>query len=173
MALVDYGIACFLAWLFATAGWHKLHDPAQFGALIEQYLPASLGRRWQVYPVGLTELALALVVLLPATRMLGGLLAASLLIVYAGLMGWQLVKGRRDLRCGCGGPASQVMISPVLLVRNLLCASAALLLVMPVESSPWTIPTVGLVLFIAGFLVLLYLSSEQLIANGQKMAGSN
>lgn len=172
MVMLDYGIAGFLAWLFATAGWHKLYEPAQYSMLIGQYLPALPGKRWLVYPVALVELALAILLLLPATRPAGGLAAAALLVAYAGLMGWQLAMGRRDIRCGCGGPASRVTISPSLVLRNLLCAAGALLLAFPAGGLHLTIPAIGLVLFVAGFLILLYLCSEQLIANSQKMAGS-
>ncbi|MEX2489441.1 MAG: MauE/DoxX family redox-associated membrane protein [Pseudomonadales bacterium] len=172
MVMVSWGIAVFLAWLFLSAGWHKLRSPSAFSAVLAQYLAAASDRQWLVYPLAISEFLLAVLLLLPATQVAGAMLASAFLALYAGVMTWQLAKGRRDVRCGCAGPASEVTVSPSLIIRNLMCAAAALVLVVP---APWvTMSTapVGLVAFVGGFLVVLYLCSDQLIANSQKMAGS-
>lgn len=172
MAMVSWGIAVFLAWLFVSAGWHKLRSASAFTVILTQYLAAASDRQWLVYALAISELALAVLLLVPATQVAGAILAAALLTLYAGAMSWQLAKGRRDLRCGCAGPASEVTVSPSLVTRNLLCAACALILVVPAPGLTMSAAPLGLVAFVGGFLVVLYLCSDQLIANSQQMAGS-
>lgn len=173
--VVAIALSGFIAWLFVVAGLHKLRHPAQFSELAAQYLPAPLRGLWRdglVYPVGVLEIGIALALLPPQTRVAAAVAAAALLAVYALMMAWQLALGRRDLRCGCAGPASEVLVSPGLVVRNLLTAGLALLLALP--SGPMALSGTGflLALCMAGFLVGLYLAAEQLISNSQQMAGS-
>ncbi|HEY7776176.1 MAG TPA: MauE/DoxX family redox-associated membrane protein [Kineobactrum sp.] len=170
--LISSGLAGFLAWLFAVAGWYKLRNPGQYHELMMRYLRGVSVSKWLVYPLGALELVVALALLLPATRLPGAAMAAVLLGFYACLMAWQLAQGHRDLRCGCAGPASEVMVSPALVVRNLVCVVAALAVLLPSAPASAGLPGMGLVLFIAVFLTVLYLCSEQMIANRQKMAGS-
>ena len=173
--VVGIALAGFLALLFVVAGTHKLRHPAQFSELAAQYLPAPLRPLWRdglVYPVGLAEIAIALALLLPLTRGVAAVVAAALLTGYALMMAWQLVQGRRDLRCGCAGPASDVLVSPALVARNLLVAGLGLLLALPL--GPMALSGVGILLALcmAGFLAVLYLGAEQLISNSQHMARS-
>jgi len=173
--IVAVAVAGFLAWLFAVAGWHKLRHPAQFSELAAQYLPAALRSLWRdklVYPVAVLEIAVALALLPPQTRGIAALTAAGLLAGYGLMMAWQLLLGHRDLRCGCAGPASDVLVSPVLVMRNLLTAGLALLLILPPNPMAWSGAGVLLTLCMAGFLVALYLGAEQLISNSQHMARS-
>ncbi|MEQ9462565.1 MAG: MauE/DoxX family redox-associated membrane protein [Haliea sp.] len=173
--VVGIALAGFLAWLLATAGVHKLRHPAQFSELAAQYLPQPLRPLWRdqlVSPVGILEVAIALALLLPQTRAAAALLAATLLTGYALMMAWQLAQGRRDLRCGCAGPASDVLVSPALVLRNLLTAALTLLLALP--AGPFAVSASGILLALcmAGFLIGLYLAAEQLISNSQHMVKS-
>jgi len=173
--IVGLALAGFLAWLFVVAGLHKLRHPAQFSELAAQYLPAPLRPLWRdalVYPVGMLEMGIALALLPPQTRGGAAVIAAALLAMYALMMAWQLALGRRDLRCGCAGPASDVLVSPALVVRNLLTAGVALLLLLPLGPVAWSAAGILLTLCMAGFLVGLYLGAEQLISNSQQMVGS-
>ncbi len=173
--VVGVALAGFLAWLLATAGVHKLRHPARFSELAAQYLPQSLRPLWRdalVYPVGVLELAIALALLPPQTRQVAALVAAAVLMSYALMMAWQLAQGRRDLRCGCAGPASDVLVSPALVLRNLLIAGFALLLVLPAGSFAPSAAGILLALCMAGFFIGLYLAAEQLISNSQHMARS-
>jgi hypothetical protein len=49
-----------------------------------------------------------------------------LLAVYAGAMGINLLRGRRDLDCGCMGPGARSPVGAGLIVRNLILMTAAL-----------------------------------------------
>lgn len=173
--VVAIGLAGFLAWLFAVSAFHKLRNAASFSELAAQYLPESFRgwwRDWLVYPIGVAELAIALALLLPQGRVVGAAAAAALLVGYGLLMAAQLVQGRRDLRCGCAGPASEVRVSPALVARNLLTAALAVPLLLPVTPMGISPGAIALALGMTGFLLALYLSAEQLIGNSQLMARS-
>lgn len=168
-------MAGFLAWLFAMAGFHKLRYPGSLGEVAAQYVPVALRGGWLnglVILVGAVELLIALALLWPAERLAGAAGAGALLLAYALLMAWQLLQGHRDLRCGCAGPASDVRISPALVARNLLIAGLAALLWFPTAPAALSLPALGLALGMVLFLLVLYLSAEQLISNSQSMAGS-
>jgi hypothetical protein len=168
--LIGFGISGFLLWLFATAGLHKLRAPAHFSSVIAAYFPALPGVHRLPVPVAVLELAIALALLLPMTAGAGLLAAAAVLGLYAALMAWQLVRGRRELRCGCAGPASELAVSPALVGRNLVCAGFALLALAPRTETAVGAAGLGLSLYVAVFLIILYLCSEQIVSNSQQMA---
>ena len=110
--------ACF-ALLFLTSGVHKLRDQPRFRGALEAYelLPdATLGAIARLLPLG--EIACAMALLVPRTRAAAALCAAGLLTAYAVAMGINLVRGRRDLDCGCMGFGRGQTISAALLWRN-------------------------------------------------------
>ena len=169
--LIGSAIAWFLAWLFAVAALHKLRAPVYYRSLVTRWLPGVPGVRQTVFAVAALELILALSLLVPALRSAALLAAAMLLLLYAALMGSQLAQGRRDVQCGCAGPASAAVISPALLLRNLLCGALALTALVPSVDVDAGVAGVGLALGVALFMVFAYLASEQMIANAQAMAG--
>jgi hypothetical protein len=121
-------------------------------------------------PVAVLELTIALALLLPMTASAGLRAAAAVLALYAALMTWQLIRGRRELRCGCAGPASELAVSPALVGRNLVCAGLALLALAPRTETVAGAAGLGLSLYVAVFLIILYLCSEQIVSNSQQMA---
>ena len=128
-----------LALLFAVAAWHKLRDLSAFRATLSNYrlLPATL--TWPIAPaLAACELAVAALLLAPAVRLEGApvapLAALGLLALYSGALAINLARGRRDLDCGCLGPAHRQPVSYGLLVRNALLAAGACLLLPPVAA---------------------------------------
>jgi hypothetical protein len=117
-----------LALLFAAAAWHKLRDLAAFRAALGEY---------QLLPeagIGLASRALVGLELVTAGMLAlstsGGLPAAALLAVYTAAIGVNLARGRREIDCGCFGPAARQPLSYGLALRNaglLLLALAAAL----------------------------------------------
>ncbi len=169
--LITAGLAWFFAWLFAVAAVHKLRSPLYYQALLGSWFPALPGIRLVVFGVAGAELAIVVALLVPGSRTAGLLVSALLLLVYAVAMGLQLASGRRDVKCGCAGPASSITVSAPLLLRNLICAFLALLALLPGRELSVGFAGLGLSLSVAGFLVAGYLNSEQLIANAQRLAG--
>ncbi len=171
--LIVSGLAWFFAWLFAVAAVHKLRDNSYYRRLLASWFPALPQAFPLAYLAAASELVVVIMLLLPATRSAGLLASAMLLLVYALAMGAQLASGRRDLKCGCAGPASNATISPALLIRNLFCAAFALVAVVPVQAVAATAAGVVLSLALAAFMIAGYLTSEQLITNAQLIGGDS
>jgi Methylamine utilisation protein MauE len=175
--LISSGVALFFAWLFALAGVHKLRSPAYYVDLLASYFPSlPASPAWLVAPVAALELAIAALLIFPQTLGLGLLGCAAVLCIYAIAMALQIWRGKSDMACGCAGPASNLSVSPALVIRNLLCAtlalcSFALLIQAQTASVEAGLVGYGLSAFVAGFMIVLYLCSDQLIANAQQMAG--
>lgn len=168
---VSSGIAWFLAWLFGLAALHKLRSTPFYMDLLAGWFPGIAVGAALVRVSAALEGAVMVALLVPQARAAGLLAAAMMLLVYAAAMGLQLAQGQRNMRCGCAGPASDVSISPALLVRNFLCAALALAAIVPGVITSMNISSLSLSLAIALFLVLSYLTSEQMIANAQRISG--
>jgi hypothetical protein len=120
-----------LATLFAVSLLHKLRDPAVFRASVRGYelLPPRLVPASAWLLIGSEGLA-AMGLLWPGADPLGGSMALALLALYSTAVGINLARGRRDIDCGCLGPALRQPLSAWLLLRNglLMLAAAALLM---------------------------------------------
>jgi hypothetical protein len=121
--------------VFARALLHKASDFEAFRQSVEDYRigppglsgPAAIG-------LGLAEAAVVLGLLLPATRAAAALGAIALLLLYAGAMALNLMRGRTSIDCGCGGPGQA--ISWTLVGRNAVLAGVAALALLPVAERP-------------------------------------
>ena len=122
-----------LALLLASAALAKLRDFGDFAAAVAGYrlLPRRLAAPAAAIFVA-AELALALGLWLPALRVASALGAALLLSLYGVAIALNLVRGRRDIDCGCGGPLARQSLSEGLVLRNLLLAGLALVAALPV-----------------------------------------
>jgi hypothetical protein len=169
-APVATGVALFLCWLFAAAAVHKLRSPDYYSRLVSAYLPAPGIARLAVPVIALGELCVALALLVPASRSAGFAAATAVLTGYALSMTWQYLRGRADLACGCSGPASTLTVGPALILRNLVCAGLAGALVFA-GKGPLGLMGLALGVFLALFMVFVYLCTDQIIANAQAMAG--
>jgi hypothetical protein len=123
-----------LALLFAAAAVHKLRDRRGFRRTLRRYriLPAAL-----VGPAAalLTASEIMVAATLPFWRV-AALGAAAILALYAAAMALNLARGRRDLDCGCMGPAKSTPVSGALVARNLALAAAALASALPPATRP-------------------------------------
>jgi hypothetical protein len=121
--IVRGGLALLLAW----SAVHKLRDVAAFRGALEGY--ALLPALW-VVPAGAAliavEIGLAVALCLPPVGAAAAVATAALLALYGAAMAVNLGRGRRDIDCGCGGPAGAQPIGAGLVARNALLAAAAL-----------------------------------------------
>jgi hypothetical protein len=141
-----------LAGLFAVAATHKLRAPRVFVATLRDYrvLPG-----WLVWPgaagVIASELVLVPALLHPASAGAAGLAATALLGAYSWGIAVNLARGRRDIDCGCLGPAKRQPLSGWLLVRNAALLPCACMAAWP--PSTRALVWVDGVSFVAGLLV--------------------
>ncbi|MDJ0926884.1 MAG: MauE/DoxX family redox-associated membrane protein [Gammaproteobacteria bacterium] len=169
--LLDPLVNLILRWsfilLFGLSALHKLRDFAGFARQLADYrlLPQGLVSPAAAVVVG-SELAIACGLLIPATQAAAATIAAMLLAAYALAIGVNLARGRRNIDCGCSGPALRQTLSEGLLVRNGVLIAAALFCAMPTTTrdlGPWDwFMAIAAVLTVA----LLYTGANTLLANG-------
>ena len=116
------------------------------------------------------ELMSSVLVLVSLTRSAGLLIMAALLFFYATAISINLYRGRRDIDCGCNGPATTQALSWWLVFRNLLFLGLVLLAMGPSidRSLNWLdLFTILLAVLVASGL---YLGFNQLLAQAPRLA---
>jgi len=156
-----------LALLLAAAAVHKLRDPAAFRAALAAYrlVPA-----WCAPAIVALEVIVAVALCVPGP--VGPVGAAGLLLAYAGAIAVNLVRGRRDIDCGCAGPAARRPIGWALVARNLLLAVLACGGLVAVEARP--LHWIDAVTVVAATLAAsaLYAAADHLLALAPRARGA-
>lgn len=160
-----------LSLLLASAAWHKLRDVGAFRAAVENYrlLPPVWALPVAAFLVA-AESGLALALVLPGVGGAAALGAAALLALYATAMAVTLRRGRRDVDCGCAGPARRQSVRPALVARNGVLILAALCAALPAGARPLAWVDAFTVLFAPAAAAGLYLAIDGLLANGPRLA---
>ncbi len=170
LVVVSTAVALFMCWLLVNAGLHKI-NPANkqyYAQLVSTYTFERLKPKgWVIFSLGIAEIALALLLILPHTRSYVAPLVCLLLLSYMASMAFQLYQGKKDLACGCSGPNSHLKVSMGLLLRNCILAAGVLFCLLPL--SPLNIDLGFLAGCVALACIVFYLSCEQLLANAQKL----
>lgn len=122
--------ASWLALLLAHAGLSKLLDRSLWLQQLSAYRLPSAWLAPLAWALPLSEAALALALLSPL-RPWAAAGAASLLLVYAAAMAWQIAHGHSP-DCGCGG--QPLPVSAWLVLRNGLLLLPAALAALPAHS---------------------------------------
>ncbi|MBS0327997.1 MAG: methylamine utilization protein MauE [Proteobacteria bacterium] len=128
-----------LALIFLAGAVQKARHPAWFGRAVREY---DLLAPWAAAPVAivvtLAEFGCALGVLWAPARTLAAGGMVTLLLVFSAAVTINLARGRRDLECGCWGPAeaSGAGLSGWIVVRNVAVAAMAAALWLPVSPRP-------------------------------------
>lgn len=118
----DTGFVLSLRWIlaavFLTGLLHKLKSPGAFVTILNGYrlLPEALTAP-AAYLVLAAEVVAAAALI--ANARLGSVVALCLLCLYTLAIAINLVRGRRDIDCGCAGPAVRQTLSGWLVVRNI------------------------------------------------------
>lgn len=116
--------------VFGAAGWSKLRSPEAFEGVVYNFriLPErAAGPFARLLP--LAELAVAVGLILPVTRMAAATVALALLAVFCVAIVVNLIRGRREIDCGCFRSTLKQHLSGGLILRNGLLAGLAGLLV--------------------------------------------
>lgn len=167
--LFGTAVAIGLACLLLSAAWHKAASHAAFVAALGNYrlLPPGLVRPVAAF-LPVVEAALALGWLAGGRGRLVAAATAALLLVYAAALAVNLLRGRRQIDCGCGFSGSAGGEQPLswwLVARNVLLAGLAGLAGLP-DSGRDLGTSDGLTLAGATLAaVLLYAGASQLIRN--------
>jgi len=111
------------------------------------------------------ELAIAAGLLWSTSRPYAGILAFLLIGAYALAIAINLARGRKDIDCGCSGPAMRQPLQPALLARNLLLAIVALCALLPMLDRPLGLLDNFVMIAAGTVLVLLYTTTDLWLAN--------
>lgn len=162
--------AITVAVILASAATHKVRAPARFAKQLEDYqlLPKVL-----LKPIArglpLVEIGVAFALLVPASRSSAALLAAALLALYAAAIGINLWRGRADIDCGCSGPDQAQPLRPVLLARNSVLVTLALVASIAPQARDLGFFDGFVVIAASTVLLLIYAAAEGLLANGPRL----
>ena len=169
MEIFVYAVSLLIAGLLAHAGISKLLPQNQhyYTDVIQGYGVPKNQSFALPRLIGLTELVIAILVLTPQFTTMGLTGAAILFAIYLIAFIKQLAQGKADANCGCAGPGANMMISPMLLLRNTVLISMCLL-GMSIDFSSFS-ATWFIVIPLAISLGFVYHSCEQLIVNQQKI----
>jgi hypothetical protein len=166
--MLDPGIGALIivavAMLLLTASVHKWRELGVFAVTLRAYRLMPDAAVLVVAPlVAAVEAALGTAMLIPRARPAAAIAGAALLGLYAAAIAINLVRGRRDLDCGCGGREGRRPIAPWMVTRNLLLAAALVLAALPWARRPLT--GVDAVTVVGGVAVLsmIYAAIDRLI----------
>ena len=166
--LIAASSAIALSWLMAVAGAARLRHLKDHARALDAYalLPEGAGR-WLVPVLGVAECAAALAIWPRGTRVAAAVLMLALLVLYSGAIAINLLRGRRDIECGCGGAATHVPLSGWLLARNGALLAAAFAVheapqALALAGASW--PSALAALAVATVLVLLYNGANFLLS---------
>lgn len=164
--IVQIVAALVLSCVFVTAGFHKCQAPAEFAAALSNYklLPAALNRQC-VYLLPVAEIITGVALLIPAVTQLAAVAAGALLTMYMFAIGVNLLRGRRNIDCGCGGPQQRQTISEWMIARNGLLLFLAALAGAPVQPRPLLWFDWAVVVLAAVVGCLFYHIINQLLVN--------
>ena len=162
-----------VAGIFAAALAHKLKSLSAFAAIVRDY---------ELIPPALIPAFARLVVLLEAIVVAGlagalgvrwaATLAVLLLALYGAGMAVNLARGRRDIDCGCFGPAGDAgrhTLSGWLLARNAVLAVVAAFLFLPVAARALNWLDVTTIAAAAAAGLAAYAAADQLMANAPRL----
>ncbi|MBK8961321.1 MAG: methylamine utilization protein MauE [Proteobacteria bacterium] len=170
--VVTHLVAAALAMLLLIGAWQKLRDQLAFRTALEAYdiVPANSLSALAAWLLPCAEVLAAVALVVDRTRGYGVALAALLLCVVTAAVIVNLLRGRTDLGCGCGGIEDEQTLSWALVARN----GVLLLLLAVVAMEPAARDLNGLdyLTVAAGACALygLYAMVNQLLANQPRLA---
>jgi hypothetical protein len=149
----------------------KFRDLGAFADALENYALLPIALVWPLARALPAFEALAGMALLsPGSRPWGAGLATALLLLVSAAIAINLVRGRRDIDCGCGGFEDEQHLSWALVGRNAVLLALLAASLAPV--APRALAWLDYVSLLAGAASLfgLYVLTNQLLANRPRLA---
>lgn len=167
LGLVVRGLLCLLL-LWACV--HKLRDLGAFATTIEQY--DVLPRGWAIVSApafAVCEFFLVVGLFVPSAYRGAGIAVAGLMSLYSLAIGVNLLRGRRDIDCGCLGPGYRQPLSGGLLVRNTVVIAAGLALMLPESGRRLSWIDAFSVAAAGATFALLFVAANQLLSQEPRL----
>lgn len=162
----DIAVRGALAAVLLVAAWHKLRDPIGFWQAVSGYqlLRENLARP-TARLIPLVEIALALSLLVFSSSSLPLVAVMALWLAYGSAIAVNLLRGRTELDCGCGGIGADQTIHWGLVARNGVLVAVTGFLLFPgvIRELVWfDYAAAG---FACLLLLLVYATAEHLLRN--------
>ena len=144
------------ALLLVSAAIQKFLRLGRFADIVVAYrvLPTALGRP-AAWLIPCLEAAIALALVWEPTRNSAVIAAMVLLLAYAAGLAVNLLRGRRDLDCGCGAARDRRPIAAWMVWRNWVLAAALAIAALP--WSPRSLDLTDLLTLVGGLTVVITL----------------
>lgn len=122
-------IRIFLATLFLTTGYEKLVDKEKHFAILKEYriLPKNYIRLLGTIEI-YTELITGAMLLIGLFLKVFVLISITLFLIYSSAISINLIKGKKEISCGCGGIVGHHHLSWKLVIRNFIFIILAIIL---------------------------------------------
>jgi ABC-type amino acid transport system permease subunit len=161
-------VTYFSALIFAVSAWHKLSAPQYYARVISDYqFSAVRGTPQLALTIGVVELSLAVWLLTGFQSNAAAATGAIIFLTYAVAIGINLLRGRRDIDCGCGGRGDTGGIRAWHVWRNLLFA---ILIVGGVNGQTGSSASETLLAVATAIVaIVVYHAAETLISNSDKI----
>lgn len=175
MAVIDPAVHALLraglALVLAGAAAHKLRDLHAFRVALGDYQLVPWAATGVLAPALVAaELAAAALLVSPLARPWGFAAAAALVATYSAAIAVNLVRGRRDIDCGCFGPALRVGLGGGLLARNAVLLAAAIAGFAPVAPRALGALDAATVAGALAFLAFAHAAATRLLAGAPASA---
>jgi uncharacterized membrane protein YphA (DoxX/SURF4 family) len=166
---IQLALRLAFALLLGAAASHKLRDLARFREVLRAYelLPDAAVSAAAVAVAG-AELLLSSALLLGSNAAGGAVVV--LMLAYAGAIQSNVMRGRTDIDCGCMGPAARVPLGTGLVLRNVLLAAAASLLLVPASPREMGVADVASAVAATAVLSACWLATERMLALAPRAA---
>lgn len=156
-------VALALAILLGASAAHKLMDRPRMAAAVSTLT----GLAPTLAPFGLAvafalESAAAILLLLPDSAALGAVLGAGIWATYLGFILSAILRGRRDVDCGCSFAPRHAPLGRFEILRNLTLISLAAFVIVAPPMGAALITASGVLAAFA--FALLYAATEQISA---------
>ncbi|WP_052699347.1 MauE/DoxX family redox-associated membrane protein [Hyphomicrobium sp. 99] len=170
LPVLELFLRILLAIIFAGAAVSKLRNIGEFHGVVRNFklLPEALDG---IFASSLpwVELAIAGFLLVGSgLHRYAGAAAGLLLFVFAIAMAVNIVRGRREIDCGCFRDGLRQELSWLLVARNVVLAAAALFVASQEAPATMAFANVALASAAAAISIVLYFSAVQLQALRQK-----
>jgi Methylamine utilisation protein MauE len=169
-----WGLRIAMVVLIGLALLHKLRAPLEFRSAMQAYLRNTvLDKESIVSFLSLTvitlELAITFLVAVAWWPLVGAVALATLFLIYGVAMAANLLRGNALLDCGCSWGADRQPATWYRVWGNAGLSALSLLLAVPVVERPANNIDLFVAGAFAGFVIILYAISNQLMANSGRL----
>lgn len=174
---IDPAIAILIlagvALLFTAAAVHKFRDLRRFDEIFAAYgLFPSSARPVLSRLVPPIEAAVAAGLSVNALRTAAVCVGILMLVAYAAAIAVNLLRGRSDLACGCGGPDDRRPIAAWMVCRNILIAALLVMALLPWSARPLVATDAVTIVFGILTCTLVYLCLDRLLGRTGRLTAA-